>query len=643
MATEGQIYNDPTTGTSYIYQNGAWSQTNANPVSYEDYYQPQVKDINGTRFYRTWDPYGGEDFTGGWTNWVEIGTSPSASQNGSTLSSKTGIETDPSSGISYFVTYDSSGNIIGKEPVNASNYQASSSTAMTDYQKGQLDLAQKQYQLDAAKQAASTQADLAAIQLQQQQLDMEKEQFAANYGLSQQQMAQDEAQFAAQLGLSQQQFQYQQERDAADREQEAALRRQEYLQQLLAKGPASWLDLALYEGYNPTVQDFMTGQNQLGGSVPGLLTGENAGLKTGDFIPGWQGIPTTGTTGTSKVATVATTPYTPYIPQTYPTTTTNTQPTYTPQVPGNYQGGQNASTDTEVMKASGTTGLSTQAIQDMMTNAGVNASTAGTATLANRKVVAGSTGNAPALTDAEIAALQSTMPGSYNAYQAQSTPLATQQAFDAYVRSTGSNPYSNMTFAEGAQAAQNAGLLNPAPAPTTQPATTTSTLTADEIARQQAAQNAAAYYGYAGYANGGQPRANRPFIVGERGPELGYMNGKKLTIIPLSKIPGMANGGTYSPYIDDPLVMDRYGASNNTTETMSTANTTGSASQLQSTLPALLNPSRQYQSRMNPDQLAMFYAYEQLRTGLTPEAQAWKLSAYAPPGGYSPGLNYTRR
>jgi hypothetical protein len=643
--TIGDYFTDET-GQVWTYTNSGWSKGTSSTKSgtVTDPYKPQIVSIGGYDYEVTNDPTTGENY------YNMVGQTPAA-----TDSSQITQYPLPSGQPQSYT--DANGNVMTWNPYQGTYDQAgynsttgsAASTAMTDYQKASNDLAQKQYELDVAKQNASTQVDLANIQLQQQQLDMEKEQFAQNYGLSQQEMAQNDAQYAASLGLQQQQFTYQQQNDAANREQEAALQKQEYLQQLLAKGPASWLDLALYEGYTPKVQDFQTGQNQLGGSVPGLLTGQYSGLKTGDQMPGWQGISTTPAS-TSGSSTVATTPYTPYTPTTQTPSTTTTQsvtpniPTLTPQTSSNL-------VSSGVQTAASQTGLSTQAIQDMMNNSGVDAAAAASLILSNRQVASGSTGNAPNLTTTQQQQLQTSMPSSYDQYLAQGLTAAQGQAATSYLSS---NPTyeNNQTWAQRATDLNNSGLLN---APT--PAPSTPELTPEQIAQLE--QGAIA--GYAGYASGGYPKGGKPFIVGERGPELGMFRGNKLTIVPFNKIPGMANGGTisntYYPYVDD--LTQGYNTNtsqvNETAPTMTAINSpppgyTGNTSQsttpastLQSTLPSLLNPSRQYQARMNPDQLAMYYAYEQMRTGATPEAQAWKLSAYAPPGGYNAGLTYNRR
>lgn len=59
-------------------------------------------------------------------------------------------------------------------------------------------------------------------------------------------------------------------------------------------------------------------------------------------------------------------------------------------------------------------------------------------------------------------------------------------------------------------------------------------------------------------------------------------------------------------------------------------------------LPALTQPSRQYQARMGPTALEQYYGYRQARTGVPPEEEQWRLWSQAPPGGRRGGLSYVR-
>jgi len=59
-------------------------------------------------------------------------------------------------------------------------------------------------------------------------------------------------------------------------------------------------------------------------------------------------------------------------------------------------------------------------------------------------------------------------------------------------------------------------------------------------------------------------------------------------------------------------------------------------------MPEMVRPSRQYQARMGPTALQQYYAYNQARTGTTPEELQWRLQNTAPPGGGYPGLTWMR-
>ena len=112
------------------------------------------------------------------------------------------------------------------------------------------------------------------------------------------------------------------------------------------------------------------------------------------------------------------------------------------------------------------------------------------------------------------------------------------------------------------------------------------------------------------FANGGIYWGDRPAVVGEQGPELmtpTSYGGTQIT--PLNSNMG---GGTDTPVPKNNL------------------------------LPSL-TPSRQYQARMSPDELAQYYAYIQMQTGRTPQAEAWRLDQWAPGGGVNRGLSYARR
>jgi len=59
-------------------------------------------------------------------------------------------------------------------------------------------------------------------------------------------------------------------------------------------------------------------------------------------------------------------------------------------------------------------------------------------------------------------------------------------------------------------------------------------------------------------------------------------------------------------------------------------------------MPEMVRPSRQYQARMGPTALQQYYAYNQARTGTTPEELQWRLRNTAPPGGGYSGLTWMR-
>ncbi len=115
---------------------------------------------------------------------------------------------------------------------------------------------------------------------------------------------------------------------------------------------------------------------------------------------------------------------------------------------------------------------------------------------------------------------------------------------------------------------------------------------------------------FAGYEGGGKPPANKPFIVGESGPELGILDKGRVTIVPLRQIPGMQGGG----------VID-YGSG---------------------VLPWLNTPSMQYWARMGPTSQQQYYGYQQANTGQLPEETNWRMWQTAPPSGRNTGIQYRR-
>ncbi len=426
---------------------------------------------------------------------------------------------------------------------------------------------------------------------EQAQLDLERER-----------MAQEQAQSKATLD-------YYRERDAAER----ALAEQQRLAEERAN-PVSWIQYGLDSKTKPPIpsaflplmgpdyQKFYDQWNSWWGSQLSDINNVGGGTGTG----------TTG--GTSSPGTAA----------------SNTPVTYTGTLPS---------------------GMTQQAMDQLMQNAGITDSAVAAALInANRAVAQGTTGNPPALSAQDVKYLQTYMPASYQAYVAQSVPESTQRAYQDYITQTGSNPYPNMTFAEGAKTWAASGGQSVPTVPAGTPGTGTTTLQGTQVSQPSApaytppaytettsAQDngpSPDYYNnltpqqqevamqYVGFGDGGIAWQPTKAILGENGPE---------AVVPLniSGLPPSSSAynppATTAPEAVARLNISGLPPSSSPYNPPATSRPTGVTG-----LPFLYTPSRQYQARMGPTAYKQLQGYQQAYSGMSPEEFDWRLASIAP-------------
>jgi hypothetical protein len=533
-------------------------------------------------------------------------------------------------GYSIMILRDTAGNIVSVQNMGSAA-EATNAGGLTPYQQETLNqnstqqsqdyqLAQAQLQNNynqAVAQLAQQQAEFGATQ-ELQIKKMELDQWYQQNSLALQQSSQEFNQWYQTQALGEEQKKY-----------EAQLR----------ANPAAWLQYNLYTGQTPMVQPWQKP----------LMDQEYASLNNVDVgspMPGWEDykIPAQNITPTYQGGTYQLS-QAPSLGSANNSSGANQNVTINPYSLNGTNGNDgslslNGNTNLQggsIEAAASATGLPVENIKAMMTNTGVDADTAAKLILANRTVSTGSTGNAPALTTDQQKLLQQYMPSSYQMYTAQT--LNPQQASGATEYLSNNPTYmNNSPWATRAASVVDAGLLN---GTNGTESTNNSSIDEDEIARQKQLQ-AAATAGFAGYARGGKPKQGVPFVVGERGPELGYMKNGRLSITPL---PGLGTGGVVDS--DNIMLYDSNAPPRDseawnswqasppveaqsapTTAPKQMSSVFGSSTG--SSLPFLYTPSTQYQARMGPTAKAQMEGYATMYSGITPDELQYRLWSMAP-------------
>jgi hypothetical protein len=566
---------------------------------------------------------------------------------------------------------------LDQQRYGAGSTMSATDTASQAMQQAQLIEQQRQFNLSMGMdlQQANQQAQYQAAQLglSQQQLAQSSAEFGATFGLSQQTAQADQAYRAAQLGLTVQQLQQQegqfgatfglqQEQFAADqayRQQQLEAEKQRNLAALAAKGPQAWLEYALAANQTPVGQDWMVGQNVMGNEGMGNNgVAGTTGIQRGQALPNWQGLPASTTqvyqpTMQQYNPTQFQTPNLPAMstisaPSPYTPTPYSPTPISMPQMP--VPGTPSAGATTPMPGVGGNQTASPSAT-GAWSPSGQPLSPADTAMLSGvaNAVQGGSTGAPPPLTPQQVAAMP-VGSGVWQGYVAQGgqVPGGSQGFYSPSSPST--YPFPEAQPAMPAPVAQTeAPLPNP--------------------------QDMAILMGYQPMANGGFAMQPTRALVGEQGPELANL-APGSSVIPLRNADNMMDSGldrglsSPQPYVDNNI---SWSGSIGTPKTGVTAPiphfyvnpgggqvaqpqpypsnpvltpspqqpTTGSPVPT-NRMPSLTTPSRQYQARMSPDQLAQYYAYQQMVTGATPESQQWSLWNQGPPSGQNRGFSYRR-
>jgi hypothetical protein len=511
-------------------------------------------------------------------------------------------------GQQLLVYRDTAGNIVNIEPLGAA--PESTSTAVTPYQQSQIDLQNNQLNLEYEQAKA--------------QLAWEQQQYGMSYDLQNRQMQLDQWYQQQQLGLQQ----ANQEFDRWQAEQDLALENKKYGAQLKAN-PVSWLESASFEGTTPLVQPFM---------LP--LSNQEYGLQAGQAIPGWKPLENTGTSTSTSAAPGAYQISAPptyssggsgtspvginYSPVTTPVSSGGTTPNYI-----NDGGGQvNTQPTTLADWTAAVKGMTPTQIYQSGQGTGIPAGAVSLEDTALMEYITtgGSANFGSLLTPENLARIQNdpawaefaaqytgknNLETQHDWTQYQNQPVAPAPAVPALPPPAATIPTTGQQY-PGVN-------TNPIPPAATQPLQ-------DEESQRRLRE--AALAGFAGYARGGQPPKNQPFIVGERGPELGMMSKGKLTIMPMDRVPMMQNGGQITP--EETLMYEpgQQAAASNIQYGMGG-------------LPSLYNPSRQYQARLSPGIYQQLLGYNQYNTGERPEDYDWRLAQYAPGAGYG-GVQYRR-
>jgi len=505
------------------------------------------------------------------------------------------------------------------EPLGTASNTAS--TAMTDYQAGNLGV------------------DQGSLALQQARFEFEKQQWLAQQaqqsgGMTPAQQA--DLELARQrLALEERQF----EADQAYRQQQMELERNQNLAQLRAN-PASWLQYSLEAGETPAVQPWM---------LP--LSPDEYGLRVGQPLPNWVGLPQNNRTpagGTGSGQPVGGGGL---------GTPAGGSGTNAGTFSGGGQAGAYGTVPGQGQVVAGAPGLLPGLGGTMP---GLSVAQSNELAGLNRLVASGATGSAAPLTPQQQQLLQQYMPGTWQMWLAQGgqsglpggaggffnpIPPQTQQPVAPVpgTAPTGSTqptvptpvtPTSPTTSPLPGATQGPMPVPAPLPPPDASPPGTMGGLTPEDIQRLM------------GFANGGIAWGPTNAILGENGPEavIPLQQGSYLAGTQPPTVPGSINLG--SP----PTTTGSWGSLGSDVHTLGvpstpTATSTGTSTYpplTPGTMPWLMNPSRQYQARLGPDQLAQYYAYEQFRTGATPEQQAWRLFSMGPPAGANRGFQYRR-